>query len=155
MTPTLITRGFDLAQLAAIHAESFATPWSVQSLDELLATPGTFAHYLDGGFIVVRVAAEEAEILTLAVSRAKRRRGIGASLVRCAAVHAAQSGAQRLFLEVASGNVAAQSLYGGLGFREVGRRKDYYALGAGKFDDALILRCNLPLPPLGKSSTSG
>lgn len=155
MTPTLVTRDFDLANLAAIHAESFDAPWSAQALAELLATPGTFAFYLEGGFIVVRIGADEAEILTLAVSRAKRRRGIGANLVRSAAVHAAQHGAQRLFLEVAAANKAAQGLYCGLGFHEVGRRRDYYALGAGKFDDALILRGNLPLPPLGKSPTSG
>ena len=155
MTPTLVTRDFDLAKLAAIHAESFDAPWSAQALAELLATPGTFAFYLEGGFIVVRIGADEAEILTLAVSRAKRRRGIGANLVRSAAVHAAQHGAQRLFLEVAAANKAAQGLYCGLGFHEVGRRRDYYALGAGKFDDALLLRGNLPLPPLGKSPTSG
>ena len=155
MTSTLVTRDFDLAKLAAIHAESFDAPWSAQALAELLSTPGTFAFYLEGGFIVVRIGADEAEILTLAVSRAKRRRGIGANLVRSAAVHAAQHGAQRLFLEVASANKAAQGLYCGLGFHEVGRRRDYYALGAGKFDDALILRGNLPLPPLGKSPTSG
>jgi ribosomal-protein-alanine N-acetyltransferase len=155
MTPALVARDFDLAQLAAIHAESFAAPWSAPALAELLAAPGTFAFHDDGGFILARLAAEEAEILTLAVARAKRRRGIGANLVRCAATHAAQRGVERLFLEVASANEAAQRLYRGLGFREVGRRKDYYALGAGKFADALILRCNLPLPPLGKSPTSG
>lgn len=155
MTPTLVARDFDLARLAAIHAESFAAPWSAQALAELLATPGTFAFHLDGAFIVVRVAAHEAEILTLVVALAKRRRGIGAKLVRFAATHAQQLGAEQLFLEVASANVAAQRLYGGLGFREVGRRKDYYALGAGKFDDAFILRRNLPLAPLGKSATSG
>lgn len=155
MTPTLVLRDFDLAQLAAIHAESFDAPWSAQALGELLAAPDTFAFYLDGGFIFVRRIADEAEILTLAIARTKRGRGIGANLVRSAAAHAAQHGAERLFLEVAFANVAAQRLYRGLGFREVGRRKDYYALGAGKFDDALILRCNLPLPPLGKSSTSG
>jgi [ribosomal protein S18]-alanine N-acetyltransferase len=153
MTP--VAHGFDLAELSAIHAESFATHWSVQALSDLLATPGTFAHHLDGGFIVVRVVKEEAEILTLAVSRTKRRRGIAANLVRSAAARATQHGAGRLFLEVASRNLAARSLYGGLGFNEVGRRKDYYALGEGKFDDALILRCNLPLRPLGKPSTSG
>ena len=155
MTPTLVAGDFDLAQLAAIHAEAFDKAWSVQALAELLDAPATFALHSEGGFIVVRVAAEEAEILTLAVGRAKRRRGIGANLVRCAASYAGQRGAQRLFLEVASGNMAAQGLYGALGFRQVGRRKDYYALGEGKFDDALILRCNLPLPPLGKSSASG
>jgi ribosomal-protein-alanine N-acetyltransferase len=155
MKPALVTGDFDLGQLAALHAESFDASWTAHALARLLAAPGTFALYVEGGFIVARVAAEEAEILTLAVGRAKRRRGIGTNLVRFAATHAASCGAQSLFLEVASANMAGQNLYGALGFRKVGRRKDYYALGERKFDDALILRCNLPLPPLGKSSTSG
>ena len=154
MTPIPVADDFDLAQLAAIHAVSFDDHWSARALAELLATPGTFALYLDGGFIVVRIAGGEAEILTLTVRPARRRRGIGASLVRSAASHAEQRGAGRLFLEVAFGNMAARGLYGSLGFGEVGRRKAYYALGDGKFDDALILRGNLPLPPLGKWPTS-
>jgi ribosomal-protein-alanine N-acetyltransferase len=155
MTPMLVADDFDFAQLAAIHAESFDKNWSTQALATLLATPGTFALYLDGGFIVVRVAGGEGEILTLAVRPARRRRGVGANLVRSAASHAERRGAGRLFLEVAFGNRAARGLYGSLGFGEVGRRKAYYALGDGKFDDALILRGNLPLPPLGKWPTSG
>jgi ribosomal-protein-alanine N-acetyltransferase len=155
MTPMLVADDFDLAQLAAIHAESFDKSWSAQALAALLATPGTFALYLDGGFIVVRIAGGEGEILTLAVRRKGRRRGVGANLVRFAASHAEQRGAGQLFLEVAFGNMAARGLYDSLGFGEVGRRKAYYALGDGKFDDALVLRGKLPLPPLGKWPTSG
>ena len=97
----------------------------------------------------------EAEILTLAVRPALRRQGLGAALVSCAADHARQQGVDQLFLEVSVANAAAQSLYAGLGFAEVGLRKAYYSLGNAKFDDALILRTNLPLSPLGNRLGTG
>ncbi len=90
---------------------------------------------------MVRVAADEAEILSIGVEPAARRTGLGAALVARAAEAAHASGARTLFLEVATGNAAARALYGGFGLREAGRRKAYY--GAG--EDALILRADLPL----------
>lgn len=155
MTAGLVEDQRDLARLAQIHAESFAIPWTAEALDSLLKTPGTFAFQLEDAFILVRAAAGEAEILTLAVRPRHRRCGKGASLVRAAADHAQRLGASRLFLEVAPSNAAACALYEGLGFVEVGRRKGYYARAQGKFEDALILRSNLPLSPLGNRPASG
>ena len=60
-----------------------------------------------------------------------------------------------MFLEVAISNTAARALYTGLGFTEAGRRKGYYARFGTAPEDALILRSNLPLSPLGKSSPAG
>ena len=155
MTPVLLERGGDLTKLAEIHAESFAEPWTAQALGDLLAMPGAFAFQLAGGFVLVRAAAGEAEILTLAVRPALRRQGVGAALVCSAAEHAHRLGAAQIFLEVAVGNAAARGLYKGLGFAEVGRRKGYYALRDGNFEDALILRSNLPLSALGNPPASG
>jgi ribosomal-protein-alanine N-acetyltransferase len=137
----------DLAALAAIHAICFPDPWDVKALTELLATPGTFLVARDDGFVLARAAAGEAEILTLAVAPDARRHGLATSLVREAASHAQQQGAEALFLEVASGNEAARALYAWLGFVEAGRRKGYYTVGRAVPEDALVLRANLPLPP--------
>lgn len=155
MTLAPIIRGSDLSRLALLHAESFAVPWTKDALGELLATPGTFAFADEDGFIVVRSAADEAEILTLAVRRSSRRQGLGTMLVRAAAAHARRLGSSRLFLEVAVDNLPATKLYERLGFREVGRRKAYYAVGPGKYEDALILRSSLPLTPLGNRPATG
>lgn len=155
MKPVFLRRDADLTKLAKIHAASFAESWSAQAISDLLAMPGTFARVMEAGFILVRVAAAEAEILTIAVSPAQRRRGAGAALVRSAAEHAQQLGAAQLFLEVAVGNAAARALYEALGFAEVGRRRAYYPLGQGRFEDALILRSNLPLSALGNRPTTG
>jgi len=67
--------------------------------------------------------------------------GIGRLLVTNAASHAQRHGAKMLFLEVASDNEPALTLYHGLGFRLVGLRKAYY-----EEKDAQVLKASLPLP---------
>jgi len=155
MKPVLVLNDGDLTELAAIHAAAFSDPWTARAIGELLASPGTFAFHAEGGFVLARIAGGEAEILTLAVRPDWRRHGTGGALVRAAAEQAVALGGRRIFLEVAVSNHAARALYTALGFGEVGRRKGYYALGAQKREDALILRSNLPLSPLGKSPGAG
>ncbi len=128
----------DLAALAALHAACFAEAWDQQALRDLLAIPGSFAFATGDGFVLARAAGGEAEILTLAVAAAARRRGLGRTLMRAAIDRAARAGAEAMFLEVGAGNPAALALYAGLGFARVGLRKAYYG-----GEDALVLR--LPL----------
>ena len=132
----------DPRALAAIHAEAFDAPWDAASLAALLASPGVFAVAEEDGFILIRVVADEAEILTLAVRPAARRSGLGGRLVQAAVVRAAALGAERLFLEVAEDNVAARALYARTGFVEAGRRRGYYARADGSREDALVLSLN-------------
>jgi ribosomal-protein-alanine N-acetyltransferase len=155
LSVALYHRGLDLKPLAAIHAECFPDAWSAQAIDDLLATPGTFVFTGGEGFILARAAGGEAEVLTLAVSPSARRFGTGSALVRAAGDHAHRLGAQALFLEVAAGNLAARTLYRRLGFAEAGLRKGYYAKRDEKPEDALVLRSDLPLSPLGKSPPTG
>jgi ribosomal-protein-alanine N-acetyltransferase len=130
--------------LAALHAEAFETPWDEASLSTLLASPGVFAVEEPEGFILIRVVADEAEILTLAVRPSARRSGLGRHLVEAAVVRAAALGAERMFLEVAEGNVAARALYARTGFTEAGRRRGYYSRNDGTCEDALVLALNFP-----------
>jgi ribosomal-protein-alanine N-acetyltransferase len=128
--------------MAAMHAAAFppAERWSAEALAVLLGQPGTFG-WLAGhdGFILARVAADEAEILTLAVLPESRRRGVASALLAQALRHAAQAGAAAMLLEVAEPNAAARGLYAAFGFTEAGRRRGYYAGGI----DALVLRREL------------
>lgn len=132
--------------LAAIHAEAFETPWDAASLSALLASPGVFVVAGADGFILIRVVADEAEILTLAVRPSARRGGLGARLVEAGVVRAAALGADRMFLEVAEDNAAARALYARAGFHEAGRRRGYYARTDGSREDALVLALNFPRP---------
>ena len=133
--------------LARLREAAFpADSWSAAAFARLLAMPGAFAlvaarDEVPAGLVLARVAADEAEIITLGVAPQARRRGIGRLLAGAAAARAAESGAVRLFLEVAAANTAAQHLYQALGFRKVGRRARYYPDGT----DAVVLA--RPLSP--------
>lgn len=130
----------DTGVLAALHQGAFAKAWDKAAIENLLAAPGAFAFFTSDGFVLARVAAGEAEILTLAVQPSARGQGLGRRLVKAAAAHAATLGALAIFLEVGTDNQAALALYAGQGFAQVGRRKAYY-----DGTDALILKARLPL----------
>lgn len=128
----------DAGEMAALHARAFpaAERWGAATFATQLVLPGVFGWIAPGvGFVLARVAADEAEILTLAVDPDARRGGIGRALLEAAEAGAVARGARRMFLEVAPGNLAARALYAAAGYAEAGRRKRYYPDGS----DALVL----------------
>ena len=125
--------------LAALHAEAFDAPWSAAAFADLLTQPGVRLDADDDGFILIRIAADEAEILTLAVRPQARRQGLASRLVARAAATASADGAERLFLEVAEDNAPARALYARQGFEAAGRRPRYYARADVPAVDALLL----------------
>ena len=135
--------------LAALHAASFTgtRAWSGAEFAAFLADPAVLLEERPNGFLLARTVLDEAEILTLAVAPSARRQGIGARLLR--GFHAAASlrGARRAVLEVAADNAAALALYGGAGYRQVGRRAGYYRTTGGATVDALTLAMPLAAPP--------
>jgi ribosomal-protein-alanine N-acetyltransferase len=91
------------------------------------------------GFVLGRCIADEAEVLTLAVDPMARRKGTGRHLMQEFLVEAAKRGATTAFLEVASNNPAAISLYSRLDFVQTGLRKGYFQAPDGLRTDALVL----------------
>jgi len=90
------------------------------------------------GFALARVVGSEAELLLLAVDRSSQGRGVGRMLLDRFSAVAASKGAEQLHLEVREGNHAV-SLYRRNGYREVGRRRNYYSGRDGQLFDALTL----------------
>jgi ribosomal-protein-alanine N-acetyltransferase len=128
--------------LAAIHAQSFtgADVWNAESLVALLTSPGVFGLVHEaGGFMLLRAAHDEADILTLAVAPSARRRGVASALLAAAFAEARGQGIAQIFLEVAEHNHPAIALYRKHGFTQAGRRPNYYTAGAA----ALVLRLSL------------
>ena len=89
------------------------------------------------GFVVGLVVASQAELESIVVDRAARRRGIGAALLRGLVQEAALAGAEEVLLEVRASNRSAMELYGKAGFAEVGRRPGYYL---DPMEDAVLMR---------------
>jgi ribosomal-protein-alanine N-acetyltransferase len=132
--------------LAALHARlGGPRPWRADEYARLLADPaaGVFGLHRRGrlvGLAVVRVAADEGEILTIGVEPESRGRGHGRRLLAAALDWAGAAGAARIFLEVAHDNAAARSLYRRLGFETAGRRPGYYRTGRRAVDAWILCR---------------
>ena len=143
---------FDLDLLAALHEGSFNAgwdrPWSRSSFAELLALPGAFGLLAARGnqpvgFGLTLAAADEVELLLLAILPPYRRQGLAGLLLQGLLQAAAMAGAKRAVLEVAAPNAAAIACYRQAGFTPCGQRKAYYA---GQID-ALIFEKLLDLSP--------
>ena len=138
------------AAIATLHAAAFDHGWDTSAVARLLAAPAAHALIaLEGyqhtplGFVMAFLAADEAEILILAVDPRRRREGLGRRLVRALIERLEEADARRLFLEVGADNAAARGLYRALKFREVGMRAAYYHRPDGPAEDALILSLDL------------
>jgi [ribosomal protein S18]-alanine N-acetyltransferase len=135
--PTLsLARPADAAQCSALHGQSFRGGWSAEEFERLLADRSVMAHRAMAGrrlvgFILSRGAADEAEILSVAVAASARRRGTARRLLNMHMGRLTANGVRRLLLEVDEGNAAARQLYARAGFYEVGRRQGYYSGGSG------------------------
>lgn len=134
----------DAGHLAEIHARAFSRGWDREEFERLIAERAVRAHAVSEGprgapvgFVLSHVVAPEAEILSIAVRTDRRGRGLGFALLRHHLTRLAAEGVTTSFLEVEETNAAARTLYGRLGYAQVGRRRGYYAAGSA---DALLLR---------------
>ena len=140
-----LASGADLDLLAGLYGHAFGEPYTRPAVEILLSAAGAWALVAECdrtpcGFIIARIAADEAEILSLGVAPPARRAGVGRALLDAAIACIKVANARRIFLEVGEDNPAAQSLYRRAGFATVGRRPDYYKRADGSHVDALIMR---------------
>ena len=106
----------------------------------MLSSQLSFVLVEPAGFLMGRVVAGEAEVLTIAVDPAARRQRVGAALMARFLGEAKARGAEVAFLEVAADNLAALGLYEGAGFAPSGRRRGYYHRPDGAAIDAILMQ---------------
>ena len=137
----------DLPEVMQVMGESFdpafGEAWTAPQCAGLLPMPGVWLTLARSGgetvgFALARTVAGEAELLLLAVRGSAQRRGAGGRLLARFIEDADRKGVEKLHLEVRDGN-PAMGLYIRAGFREVGRRKNYYQGAGGQLFDALTL----------------
>ena len=131
----------DFPLLAALEQLIFSQPWSEAAFRSFQENGGRILVAGNAGrvqgYLTAALAAGEGEIANIAVSPEHRRQGVGRALLSALEQEARASGICTLFLEVRLGNLPAQRLYEGVGYRAVGRRKNFYSLPT---EDALIYR---------------
>jgi len=138
----------DAPALAALHGASFRRGWSEDEFERLLLDRNVLAHRATlgqqpVGFIISRIAAGEAEILSVAVARAQQGRGLARRLLDLHMRRLAGLGVRTIFLEVDDDNLPARRLYARSAFRQVGRRDGYYPRPGSAAGAALVLRRDL------------
>ena len=138
------------AECARLHGCFFAHPWGVNEFETLIASASVYGAVAIipekkslTGFILVRRAADEAEILTIAVDKSAQKKGLGRKLLTHQKDELQRAGVKRLFLEVDEGNKAARHLYSTSGFAQAGVRPGYYRGQNGQPANALILVSDL------------
>jgi len=143
-----------LARILEIETLSFPTPWSVRAFHDEFRNPasriwGWMEEDRLWGYICCWVAGPEVQILNLAVHPERRRCGLGFRLMEQAVETGTAEGAECFWLEVRTSNLAAQRLYGGFGFREIGRRPRYYR---DTGEDAIVMTLSIPMAGEHESS---
>jgi [ribosomal protein S18]-alanine N-acetyltransferase len=138
----------DAAAFAVLHAASFQRGWSEDELERVLMDRQVVAHRAVSGkeltgFILSRMAAGEAEILSVAVAARWRGHGLARRLLSLHLRRLAGLAVSTVFLEVEQGNEPALRLYARSGFRQVGSRPGYYPDKSGGVLPALVLRRDL------------
>ena len=135
------------AQMAATHAAAFtqSRPWSALEFAALLDSPLVFAAGDARCFALVRVIADEAELLTIASHPDHQRQGLARTVMDQWQSEAAERGAASGFLEVAADNSAALALYRACGFETSGLRRGYYKRTDGAAADAVLMQKALAL----------
>lgn len=123
--------GQDVEQVYHISAQAFSQSWSQEALQKEVSNP--VASYFvaeDNGQIVgyagMWQVIDEGEVINIAVRKEDRRKGLGEALLKKLLQEAEIRQIINVFLEVRESNIPALNLYTSMGFKVIGRRKDYY-----------------------------
>ena len=129
-----------LAEVAEIERLCFSEPWSEKALELLLGELGVGVVCIRNGSVVayggMMLAPDEGQITNIAVRPSCRRQGLGRAVTEALVQLAQTRKLEQIALEVRASNEAAISLYRGLGFEKVGRRKNFYRQPT---EDALVM----------------
>ena len=140
----------DLTRVMEIEQQSYSMPWTESTFRGLLRRADAdllVAQTVDGelaGYAVAWAVLDQGELGNIAVAPEWRQRGIAHRLLDAMIRRAQERKVKELFLEVRVSNSTARQLYLSYGFRDVGRRRDYYL---EPVEDALVMRKDLDGDP--------
>jgi [ribosomal protein S18]-alanine N-acetyltransferase len=132
----------DLTEIMEIERRSYPYPWTRLIFSDCLragyccwvcARQGVIE-----GYGIASIAVGESHLLNLCVRPESQQQGVGRKLLLHMISLARRHNAELMFLEVRPTNRAALALYHGMGFNELGSRREYYPADNGR-EDALIL----------------
>ena len=131
----------DLPQVLELERATFSMAWTEATFRGLLRRRDVSALVAEAagriaGYAVCWFVREQGELANIAVAPERRGQGLGARLLVESLARMEEKGVRQVYLEVRESNRAAQRFYDGFGFRQVGRRRNYYVKPR---EDALVL----------------
>lgn len=140
----------DAKFLSKLHAQSFFHGWHTADFVSYLSDPHQTPAYVAcdakrkvAGFALLRLAGDEAELLTLAVEKKWQGKKIASAIMQAVFEDLRMTKARHFFLEVDEENGPALALYARMGFDKVAERKAYYKKPDGSSATALVMRTAL------------
>ena len=132
----------DLAAVMAIETKSYPFPWSETIFRDCMRV-GYICRVLERNgrieaYGIMSLGAGEAHVLNICVHPECHGQGLARRLLKHLFNWARISRVKTIFLEVRPSNARAVRLYHGMGFCEVGLRKNYYPDHGGR-EDALVM----------------
>ncbi len=130
-----------IVEIGRLEKECFSTPWSENSLREEIDNERArfFVAVCDGnvaGYIGAHNVFGEVYITNVAVFPEYRRKGVAETLIKKLNDVSFSENAEFVTLEVRESNKGAINLYSKIGFKEVGKRKNFYE---NPREDALLM----------------
>ena len=133
----------DLEAVIAVEQSVYGHPWTVGNFKDALASGYQAQRLLAGdtliGYFVAMKVVDEVHLLNITVSLNHRSQGWARLMLDALAVWSRGQGCAWLWLEVRESNHRALQVYRSHGFKQVGLRKDYYPVGRGLREAALVM----------------
>ena len=133
----------DLEAVIAVEQSVYGHPWTVGNFKDALTSGYQAQRLLAGdtliGYFVAMKVVDEVHLLNITVSLNHRSQGWGKLMLDALAVWSRGQGCAWLWLEVRESNHRALQVYRRHGFKQVGLRKDYYPVGRGLREAALVM----------------
>ena len=133
----------DLDAVISVEQSVYGHPWTVGNFKDALASGYAAQRLLAGnpliGYFVAMKVIDEVHLLNITVSLDYRSQGWAQMMLDALALWARGQGCEWLWLEVRESNHRAIHVYRSHGFKQVGLRKDYYPVGRGQREAALVM----------------
>lgn len=147
-----LAHGDQAREISDLHARCFDREWGTAEIANLLQQTNVLCLIAKElgkpkipplAFVMIRMAADEAEILSIGVDPGQRRYGLATKLLDEATRRLHGERTKSLFLEVDQANEPAVNLYKQLRFKGVAERPAYYQNPNGEKSAALVMRLDL------------
>jgi ribosomal-protein-alanine N-acetyltransferase len=123
----------NITEITSLEKDVQISPWSEKNFKDALSADNLFKIFKYKkklvGFYVALFAADECQLLNIAVKSQHQNKGIGQKLLTSLKKNCRSFDVASIFLEVRASNKMAIKLYEKNGFNELGIRNNYYKIG--------------------------